>query len=59
MRLGVLDADHAVDAVGQGLCQPEQVGSGIVGGVGPVTMMLQDMIHQVVQPFPAGPRLHG
>ncbi|CKR38642.1 Uncharacterised protein [Mycobacterium tuberculosis] len=59
VRLGVLDADHAVDAVGQGLCQPEQVGSGIVGGVGPVTMMLQDMIHQVVQPFPAGPRLHG
>ena len=59
VRLVVLDADHAVGAVGDRLRQPEQVGAGVVQRVGAVAVVLEDVVDQSVEPFPAGPRFDG
>lgn len=59
MGLRVLDADHAVDAVGERLRQPEQVGARVVHRVGAVAVMLEDVIDQLVEAFPPGARVDG
>ena len=57
MRLGVFDADHAVDAVGERLRETEQIGARVE--IGAVPVVLQHVVHQLVEPLPTGLRLHG
>ena len=59
VRLRVLDADHAVGAVGDRLRQTEQVGAGVVQRVAAVAVVFEDVVDQPVEPLPAGPRFDG
>ena len=55
----VLDADHAVGAVGDRLREAEQVGAGVVQRVAAVAVMLEGVVDEPVQQLPARPRFDG
>ena len=56
VRLVVLDADHPVGAVGDGLGEAEQVGAGVVERIAAITVMFEGVVDELVEQFPAGPR---
>ena len=59
VRLRVLDAHHAVGAVGDRLGEPEQVGAGVLQRVGAVAVVLEDVVDESVEALPPGPGFDG